>query len=406
MPRICRVAVSSLLAVASLAVCAPHALAQKVLLPHPFPFPQPTLYDGYTQITAGGYHTCARRYLGATYCWGLDDSGQVGVGTLKKCSGHACVDKPTLVTQSAQVEAGFDHTCALSSAGAASCWGDNWYGQLGVGGGPLGGYGALSVPAAVTGGLAFSSIGAGTYSTCGTTPGGMYCWGLIPPSTAGQTPTTFAAPVNIFAWNGYQSVSVGYAHACAHYSSSWGSPADCWGMNDSGQAGFDPTQLRVVPATIGTLLGGAVSTVSTQHQTTCADQASGVVQCFGANSWGQLGNGGTASTWVPQTVGGGMALHGVSTGMHHACALDPAGAAWCWGNGYNGEVGNGGSGVYPTPQRVTGGLTFRAIAAGAYHTCAIGTDDQLYCWGNGYYGQLGTQGPAGWVPYPVHAITP
>ena len=65
------------------------------------------------------------------------------------------------------------HTCALTTAGTASCWGINWSGQLGNGTTSDG----LS-PVAVTGGLTFQALSAGSSHTCGLTADGVaYCWG-------------------------------------------------------------------------------------------------------------------------------------------------------------------------------------------------------------------------------------
>jgi alpha-tubulin suppressor-like RCC1 family protein len=206
------------------------------------------------------------------------------------------------------------------------------------------------------------------------------------------------------------SVSTGYLHACAMWTN--GGPyreANCWGSNRAGQSGAN---MAYYPATayIGTGpdLGGTALRVATQNNFTCADQPGPLVQCFGDNYWGQLGNGQmTASpTWQPQTVGGGLALRAVTTGLNHACALDPNGAAYCWGNGYWGQLGHGVSGLSSTPVAVGGGLTFKAIAAGQQHTCAIGTNNHLYCWGSNSGGQLGTQYPGGWVSNPVQALDP
>jgi alpha-tubulin suppressor-like RCC1 family protein len=150
---------------------------------------------------------------------------------------------------------------------------------------------------------------------------------------------------------------------------------------------------------------GPALRVSTEEYFTCADLANGTVQCFGLNDRGQLGSGATVTaTPVPQTVGGGMALHGVSTGSEHACALDPSGAAFCWGINNRAQLGNGGGGVDSSvPVAVSpaadGNTTYRAIAAGGEHTCAIGTNNHIYCWGDNAWGQQGNHfGPGNLTP--------
>lgn len=366
----------------------------KILLPNP---------EDFVEITAGFYHTCARKNNNKVYCWGRDAEGQVGLGTTKICasSGALCIDKPSYVMDARVVDAGGFHACALDSANAAFCWGSSSHGQVGAGS-----YGTISSPVPVSGGLTFTSISAGQFSSCATASAGMYCWGAIV-SGGGAALTGSPTPSQISTYNGYNSVSVGYLHACGYYSIGIYRGVDCWGNNRFGQAGSDPMTFPIVPFTLASGFGTPNAKASTEVDFTCADIEDGTVQCMGYNGWGQLGNGQSGgSTHVAQSVGSGKQLHGVSVGTNHACALDPNGAIYCWGNGYHGQLGNNASGIYAAPQLVTGGRTYRAVAAGYLHTCAIGTDNHIYCWGNNYNGQLGTQYPGGWVSNPVQSIDP
>jgi alpha-tubulin suppressor-like RCC1 family protein len=264
--------------------------------------------------------------------------------------------------------------------------------------------------------LTFSSISAGGNSTCGTTAGGVYCWGEQ--GSMSTVPYT-TVPTLISTYAGMTTLAVGAAHSCGFVG--WASEVYCRNSNQFGQAGVDPTWTYFYPGTSKLIfafspgLGAAVSRVSAGGYFTCADQLSGIVQCFGMNRSGQLGNGISTYdvTFRPQTVGGGQQLHGVSAGSNHACALDVNGKAWCWGDGWYGQLGQGASIRFSaTPVQVdethTGAHTFRAIAAGGRHTCAIGTDNHIYCWGQLDYGQLGIGPvvPPGYYPWPVQALDP
>jgi len=403
-------------------------------IPIPIPFPRPPKPnpEDLLEISAGTYHTCARKRNGNVYCWGWDDRGQAGNYPNATCvsSPNQCIDKPTRVsslgglTTATQLDAGTDHNCALDASGKAYCWGSAGYGQVGDGN-----YGDRPIAIPVSGGLTFTSITAGTYNSCGTTANGLYCWGNGIPSNAG-TLAHGPLPQQIYSATGLApiGVSVGYQHVCAQWVSGTYRETNCWGGNLYGQSGSTASSYALLgqgPYSVGT----SVLRVTTQNNFTCVDQPgpNPSVQCFGDNYWGQLGNGQFVNNSNAQTVGGQtlpggpppLALHGVSTGINHACALDTNGAAYCWGNGYWGQLGQGASAVSALPVAVAGGRTFRAIASGYFHTCAIGTDNHIYCWGSNYTGQLGTQyksppvPPAtsqpytnGWVSTPVQAIDP
>jgi alpha-tubulin suppressor-like RCC1 family protein len=82
-------------------------------------------------VSAGQSHTCAIMLDGTLWCWGSNDSGQLGDNTLDSKS------TPVAVVTSGQtwamVAAGVTHTCALATGGSLWCWGDNSAGQLGIG---------------------------------------------------------------------------------------------------------------------------------------------------------------------------------------------------------------------------------------------------------------------------------
>lgn len=139
-----------------------------------------TLVSGgfaFDSITAGYKHTCALTG-GIAYCWGDNSYGQLGDGTTTTTLTPVPVAGGlTFVALSA----GFYHTCGITTANQAYCWGRNTPnavqesvgGQLGDGT-----TASKSSPAPVSGGLFFQSISAGEVTTCGITAAGVaYCWG-------------------------------------------------------------------------------------------------------------------------------------------------------------------------------------------------------------------------------------
>ena len=141
----------------------------------------------FISLSAGRDYTCGVTNDGVPFCWGHGTAGQLGTeDTLDLV--------PTRVHQIAgltfaAVAAGGTHTCALTAAGEAYCWGQGTYGQLGTGVAPT----ASTVRGAVTGGLTFVALSVGTSSehTCGVTPDSVtYCWGYSLYGQVGDGTTT------------------------------------------------------------------------------------------------------------------------------------------------------------------------------------------------------------------------
>ena len=125
----------------------------------------------FQSVSAGIFHSCGVTTAGEAYCWGIHGVGQLGDGI----DTRSYVNVPVAVVGGLtfqSVNAGY-HSCGVTTAGEAYCWGDNDYGQLGDGTGT-----DSNVPVAVVGGLTFQSVTAGQDHSCGvTTAGEAYCWG-------------------------------------------------------------------------------------------------------------------------------------------------------------------------------------------------------------------------------------
>jgi len=144
---------------------------------------------------------------------------------------------------------------------------------------------------------------------------------------------------------------------------------------------------------VGGLRAGANSTCATI-------EGEGTVLCWGANEFGQVGDGTTTDRLRPTTVHGAPLFSPPFPG-DHACAIDLQGL-FCWGRNTSGEVGIGTAGPAPTPALVSGGLVFQQVAIGADFTCGQDNSGVTYCWGANDVGQLGTGNPGGSsLPVPV-----
>jgi alpha-tubulin suppressor-like RCC1 family protein len=254
----------------------------------------------FVSIDAGAAHTCAVTSAGGAYCWGRNDRGQLGDGTTMAS------DVPVAVTGSLTFQliaaGGFSigHTCALTDLGAAYCWGDNERGQLGTGTSDLDPH---SLPEPVSGGLVFKGLtaGLGSHSCALTDLGAAYCWGENTFGALGnRTTKDSAVPVAVVGNLSFvQLIAGGFiGHTCGVIDGA----AYCWGENEKGQVGDGTTRDRLVPKAVA---GGlAFPTVDAGFRHTCGRASTGTVYCWGSSGAGQLGNNSNSLSTVPAKVFG------------------------------------------------------------------------------------------------------
>jgi alpha-tubulin suppressor-like RCC1 family protein len=235
----------------------------------------------FTTVTAGALHACALNLVGTAYCWGNDGSGQLGDNTTVNSSTPIPVADTTLSFRA--ISAGDHHTCALTTSGAAYCWGDNASGQLGNG------TQLMSLkPALVSGGLTFVAISAGRSHTCGIdTAANVHCWGdnfdaQLGQGTAGGIQVV---PTLVTGGGGYTAISTGWNHTCGIALGA----VRCWGGSEFGEVGdgSELSHIVVVPTTVAGLTASSIS-VGVNHS--CAITTAGVAMCWGSNRFGTLGN--------------------------------------------------------------------------------------------------------------------
>ena len=327
-----------------------------------------------TSISAGGNYTCALTSAGGVKCWGYNPQGELGDGTTT--TRLTPVDVSGLSSGVTAISAATGHTCALTSAGAAKCWGFNGHGELGDGTTTT-----RLTPVDVSGlSSGVTAISTGYYHTCALTLSGeIKCWGYNGDGELGDgTTTTRLTPVVAAGLaGGVSAISVGGRHTCALMSASG---VKCWGYNQSGQLGDGTKANRLTPVDVSGLSSDVVQVSAGAHDT-CALIAVGGVTCWGY----------TALSSVPQDVSGlasGVAT--ISVGGLHACAITSAGGVKCWGFNDYGDLGNGTTVASFAPVDVSG-LTsgVSLVSPGGGHTCALTTTGALKCWGYNLDGQLG-----------------
>jgi len=297
----------------------------------------------WTQVSAGGYQTIARKADGNLYSWGSNIAGQLG--------------DSTTIDRSAPV--------LVSSGGAAAT--ATWK-QIAVGD-------QYAV-----------GIRAGTSTT--TAGGTLWAWGFNQNSQLGDgTTVNKSAPVQVGKDTDWVFVSVGKRHVLAIKANGL---LYSWGSNTNGQLGDGTTVPRSVPTKVPVPTGSTWtwSTVSAGETHSLGIQKDGTLWSWGGGVQGQLGNGVTADIGVPAKVGT-LSWASVSAGSLHSMAIRADGTLWGWGANGSGQVGNNGTSQQTTPAPITTDTNWAVIAAGTNHTMGVRTDGTLWGWGSNAEGQLG-----------------
>jgi len=328
-------------------------------------------------VSAGAVHACVRTTAGVAKCWGFNAVGMVGDGTK--------VDRLTPRTVKGlkagvkDVQAQWDHSCAVTNGGAVKCWGHNGDGELGDG--------SLIkrvTPVQVVGLTSgVKQVSLGFDSGCALkSVGTVWCWGY---NGNGQLGTgdrrSQRTPVDT-GLTGITQISAGWDHTCGVTT---GGGVKCWGQGKHGEIGDGAKSDRLSPVDV-TGLGGTAVQVSAGFDQTCALLTGGTVKCWGNNTTGELGDGTTTDSTHPVLVTGLSGVTSISAGYNHTCAVTSSGAAKCWGANESGELGNGKTKSSPTPVTVYGsGSGVAQISAGGYKkagmTCLVTKAGAVKCFG-------------------------
>ena len=319
-------------------------------------------------LSASNHHVCAILAGGVLKCWGYNGYGQLGYGDTTQRgdgNGEMGTSLPGIEINGTAVSAGYYHTCALLVGGSVKCWGQNGYGQLGLGDTTQRGDGSnemgIYLPSVDLDGTAVA-IESGYHFSCALLTGGsVKCWGANDYGQLGQGTATSAHRGDAANELGTSlpgieldgpalAISAGYYHACALLE---GGFVKCWGSNSDGQLGYgDVVQRGDAENHMGTFLpavdlNGTAVAITCFKNFNCALLESGLVKCWGDNAFGQLGIGDTTARGSAADQMGGFLpavnLNGTASrvvlGESHACAQLADGAVKCWGNGADGRLG-------------------------------------------------------------------
>lgn len=257
-------------------------------------------------ISCGANHCLAVDEWGKVFSWGTNDTGQLGhnqsevsqLGTPKLIKGLGTVNV-------IQIASGANHNLALTKGGQLYAWGDNKYGQLGIG--PV----------------SDKSV---------TNPLPIDCLTSL--------------PIRFIACGGQHSVLV--SHSGAVYA---------WGRNNRGQLGLGDTEDRIFPTQVRSLRNQRICHISCGDEHTICLTEDGGVFSFGSGQYGQLGHGSKSDEQLPRKIIElmGTDVSQIACGKRHTLAFIPTrGRLYAFGLGGSGQLGNGSYSCATTPQVVHG----------------------------------------------------
>jgi len=333
-----------------------------------------------TQVVLGKAHACALLDDASVKCWGFNDvnAGQLGLGTpdIRGDQAGEMGDALPVVSlgtgrTAIQLAAGYMHTCALLDNGMVKCWGENDFGQLGL----------------------------GDTAARGDGPGEM--GNTLPAVSLGVGRTA-------------KQITAGAQFSCALLDDE---TVKCWGNNNHGKLGIGDMQNRgTSPGEMGDALrraevgtGRKVKQLTSGAHHVCARLDDGTLKCWGNNQNGELGLGDTqkrgdgpgemGDALPVVSLGAGRTVVDVRAGFSHTCARLDNGALKCWGYNNGGPLGLGDTNDRGTMAAHMGdalpalslgtGRQALGFACGTDHTCALLDDGTLKCWGSNNSGQLG-----------------
>ena len=372
--------------------------------------------EGVTAISAGSEHSLALTSDGKILAWGSNHQGQLGDGTnvSHRTSPYQITVGGTNVVK---VAAGAYHNVAIGSDGLAWSWGrlgsaiERYPKQLSYNMSTIKELSAgndISLAVSIDGSALFwgsdsltptlnsyltnvKSVSGGGYSLIQKQDQTVWSFGAT--NNCGQlgigTNIGSVNPVKISELSNITAISAGLYHSLAVKSDG---SLFSWGNNSEGQLGDGTTTDQWWPVQVGIsnepyqkpdqllAAGGSHSLMIDKNKK---------VWAWGANDYGQLGDGTTTEKYFPVQVNGLSDVKAITAGFYHSLALKEDGTIWAFGGNLYGQLGDGTTTHRSSPVQVKNITNAVAIATGGNYNFAITSDGKLWAWGENWGGQLG-----------------
>ena len=358
----------------------------------PYPALDTTLFTvehyRWMRVASGKRHTLAINSRGELYAWGVNDDGQLGIGTTT--DNELAPQRVSRDSGWEAVSGGEYHSLALKSDGTLYAWGKNDRGQLGIGSTDN-----ETTPRQVGNAGDWKTIAAGgNHSLALKSDGTLYSWGSngfgqLGNGENGANLTDKSkdktAPIQIGTDRDWQTISAGNNHSLALKSDS---TLHTWGYNKFGQLGLGDNTDRNSPTRISTgwkaVSGGVLATLAIKTDNT--------LHAWGYNIFGRLGDGTTTNKNSPTQISTGWKA--VAAGALHSLALKNDNTLYAWGYSSLGSLGNGTSGNKSSPTKVKSNDTdWKAVDGGEHFSIALKDNGALYAWGFSERLGIGTDTP-------------
>ncbi len=259
---------------------------------------------------------------------------------------------------------------------------------------PASGAGNIGSKRATSASTKVTTVAGGLYhSLAVTSTGAAFAWGwnitgqLCNGSTTGSdVPLKVALPART------RVTGIAAGLADSYVVTSTGEAFAC-GKNDGGDLGDGSTATSAVPEKVDLSAGTKLTSVAAGSDHGLAVTSTGAVVAWGYGGYGQLGDGSTGSSDVAVDVSlpAGTKVTAVAAGSNDSLAVTSTGAVLAWGYNKDGELGDGGTATSDVPVKVKlpAGTKVKAVAAGGYVSLALTSTGAVLAWGYGADGELG-----------------
>lgn len=383
-------------------------------------------------IVSNGYTTFYMNTDGTVKGWGRNTSGEVG------CCSNVNQLTPITIPELRNVKkiiTGNDGspTFYAINDGSVLSWGDNRYGQLGIGSTM-----DQSIPILVPNLSNIYQIVTNGYTAYAITSNGdVYAWGKNDYSQVGnnttsnqKTPVHIKELINIvsitfcnevvyainnigevYAWgrgnkgqlgnntiitaqktpvkiSGLSGITEVVTNGTTTFAITRNNEVYGWGENSFGQVGCRNISRQYKPVLISEISG--VKDLILEGHTAYAIMSDGTLYGWGRNGYSQLADGGSFDKLYPIQIKEIPHVKQVISNGYSTCVLGIDGSVYAWGRNLAGEVGNGKTGLQRIPYKINSLNNISKIAGNDYTLFAIDSEGNVYSWGKGNNGQLGT----------------